>query len=565
MFKNKEKDGFSFTLYTGDSAVLLAFNLDDSKIKNLAGFAVKCKTPHIEIYKTDTHWLKNRLNFTKPLTSKMTLTPDEWTESDKAPFQTFHWTHFPSAGPGGNYTYTAYPMYFNANNPNGLDQGTGLSIDVDLNYRICSNLELGFTRGYISSQAYADRFKNAPIQPEVKSMDFDTTPYEEQYIWLGSHARKILFDLLAQSKDDESIDLDVFAFDFNLPDMIRDLCVIGSRVRVFLDDSKSHIAPNALEPHTHEALDNAGVSVKTGCFGRFAHDKVIIQKKDGVPIKVLTGSANFSIRGLYVQANSILLFSDPGIAKLYEDAFEQAFNNMNGFKKSAIASRWYSAKLGNGSSVSISFAPHKTAFSLDRIAEAMESAQNSIFFAMMEIGGSGPVMQILQDLGTRTNLFSLGTIEKNGELKLFKPGKTGQPPVTSFAYLREKEPSTFKEEISGGPGQVIHHKFVVCDFNQTAPIVFCGSSNMAKGGEISNGDNLIAIQDSDTAICYAIEAIRLYDHYRFRSKQAASTSNNPLSLVGSDTWTEPFYNEKDIKFLERTYLSIKTDDDRKTG
>lgn len=549
--EKNQKDGFSFTCYPGDGAVLLAFNLDEDKIDNLAGFAVKCKAPHTETYKKDEYWVKNRLNFEKPLTAKDKLTPRKWTTSNKAPFQTFHWTHFPNAGPG-KYTYTTYPVYFDGAD---LKLADGLSIDVDLTYRICPDFELGFTRGYISSQAYADKFKNAPIQPDKRAMDFPTDDYQKQYIWLGSHARDILFKLLDESMEDDSITLDVFAFDFSEPDVIRDLCAMGSRIRVFMDDSTSHVKENALEPKTKDALIAAGAKVETGKFGRFAHNKVIIQKKNGVPVKVLTGSANFSVRGLYVQANSILLFDDPEIAKLYETAFEQAFSDCKGFKKSEIARRWHGEKIGTGSPVSISFAPHITAFSLDRVAEALESARSSLMFAMMEVCGGGPVMGILQNLGERENLYSMGTIEKRGELALFKPGREGPPAVTSFAFLKKNTPKPFRDEVSGGAGQVIHHKFVVCDFNDNSPVVFCGSSNFAEGGEKSNGDNLVAIQDQNVAVCYAVEAIRLYDHYRFRSQHEASTSENPLKLAADSKWTTRYYNSKDIKCKERKLLS----------
>jgi len=554
--EKNQKDGFSFTCYTGDGAVLLAFNLAEDKIDNLAGFAVECKAPHIETYKTDTYWLKNRLNFKKPLTSEKKLTPAKWTWSNIAPFQSFHWVHFPNAGPG-QYTYTAYPSYFNKDGP--LKQTDGLSVNVDLSYHVFPELELGFTRGYISSQAYKDHFEKSPtklaIQPAQKSMNYDTKDYQEKYEWLGAHARKILFDLLKESKIDNTITLDVFAYDFNEPDVIRQLCNMGSRVRVFMDDSSSHVKNGALELETKQALTQVGAQVKTGKFGRFAHNKVIIQKKNDKPIRVLTGSANFSVRGLYVQANSILLFETPDIANYYETAFQQAFTDSPGFKKSEIASRWHGSKIGQGSQTSVSFAPHKTIFSLDRVAEAMESAESSLMFAMMEMTGKGPVMDILENLGQRENLYSMGTIEKRGQLKLFKPGREGKPAVTSFAYLKKDAPTPFKNEISGGAGQVIHHKFIVCDFNRQSPIVFCGSSNFAEGGEKLNGDNLIAIQDQNVATYYAIEAIRLYDHYRFRSKHEESTREKPLILEDNDTWAERYYNPKDIKYKERNLFS----------
>jgi hypothetical protein len=552
--ERKHKDGFSFTCYVGDSAVLLAFNLDEDKIGNLAGFAVRCKAPHTETYPTDEYWLRNRLSFDRALTAKETLTPEKWTESNKAPFQAFHWVHFPNAGPG-NYTYTASPVYFEKNGDLKLVEG--LKLDVDLNYKIFPELAVGFTRGYISSQAYADKFGNAPIEPKEKSMDFDTKEYVEKYEWLGAHARRILFDLLKESKEDDSISLDVFAYDFNEPDIIKELCTMGSRIRVFMDDSSQHAKRGALELQTQKTLKDAGAKVKTGKFGRYAHNKVIIQKKNGAPVKVLTGSANFSVRGLYVQANSVLLFESPEIAEFYHAAFEQAFKDPEGFKKSEIASRWHGAKIGQGSPVSISFAPHTSTFSLDRVAEAIESCRSSLMFAMMQMTGKGPTMDTLKGIAEKEGLYSLGTIEKRGQLELFKSGTKGKLPVTSFAYLKKDAPKPFQNEISGGRGQVIHHKFVVCDFNGKAPVAFCGSSNFAEGGEKSNGDNLIAIQGSDVATYYAIEAIRLYDHYRFRTKHEESTSRRPLTLESNDKWVKRYYDSEDMKFKERELLSMQ--------
>jgi hypothetical protein len=545
--QKKEKDGFSFARYIGDGSVLLAFNLEENKTDNLAGFALRCKAPHTAIYATDEYWVQNKLNFERVLAAKE-KDKTKW-GSNEAPFQTFPWVHFPNAGPG-KYKYTAYPAYFKADK---VDLSEGLSLDVDLNYKLCPDCELGFTRGYISSQAYSDRWHDNPaIEPKQKTMDFATKDYIEKYVWLGSHARKILFDLLTESKKDNSINLDVLAYDFNEPDMIRALCEMGPRVRVFMDDSNSHIKETALELKTKDALTSHGATVKTGKFSRFAHNKVIIQKKNGIPKKVLTGSANFSIRGLYVQANSILLFDDPEIAQLYETAFEQTFNDMTGFKKSEIASRWFGARIDIGSSLSISFAPHKTAFSLDRVAEAMESAGTSIMFAMMQVGGTGPVMDNLKKITDKENLYSMGTIEQRGQLTMFKPGRQGKPSVARFAYLKKNVPSNFRKEFSGGSGQVIHHKFVVCDFNDKSPLVFCGSSNFSLGGEKSNGDNLIAIQDQQAAEYYAIEAIRLYDHYKFRSNQEeASATNEPLILADNDEWVKRYYNPKDIKYKER--------------
>ena len=137
---------------------------------------------------------------------------------------------------------------------------------------------------------------------------------------------------------------------------------------------------------------------------------------------------------------------------------------------------------------------------------------------------------------------------------MYKPGIDDNAAIVPFSYLKENVPRPFKKEWKGGKGRVIHHKFVVCDFNDTNPVVFCGSSNLSTGGEKANGDNLIAIYDENIATLYAVEAIRLFDHYRFRSLKRKSTSSKPLKLDETDKWARPYYDPKNIKHLERRLL-----------
>lgn len=552
LYKTARNEGFSFTAYCGDATVLLAFNVGKDDTDNLAGFAIKAMTPDKGPYPTNEYWLKNRLNFSKGVHRDEELTPEKWVASNKAPFQTFQWVHFPGAGPG-KYRYTAYPCYFKNDD---VTLGNGASVDVDLGYGALPGMSLGFTRGYISSQAYADRFANAAIEPSKKAYDFDTSVYRKQYEWLGGHARQILFDFLGECADDPSASLDVFAFDFYEPDILGYLRKMGGRLRLFQDNSKTHEKASATEQKGAESLRALGAEVKEGCFHRLAHDKVMIKKRNGKPEKVLTGSANFSIRGLYVQANSILVFDDPYIAGLYEAVFEEAFQNDKKFKYGEMASAWHDVPGRPSGSLSFSFSPHKSAFTLDMVAEAIKNARSSVFFAIMVMGGEGPAMEALKGLDQANGLLSLGIVQKKSDMVPFKQGK--QCGVASFSSIGKTVPEPFLKEWSGGKGQVIHHKFVVCDFNDANPIVFCGSSNLAKGGETSNGDNLIAIRDAKTASFYAIEALRLYDHYKFRSMQNESTSEDPLVLDDTDAWVKPFYDTKDLKCYRRQLFCTYT-------
>jgi hypothetical protein len=83
------------------------------------------------------------------------------------------------------------------------------------------------------------------------------------------------------------------------------------------------------------------------------------------------------------------------------------------------------------------------------------------------------------------------------------------------------------DQVPSLPAHEIHDKFVVCGLNGNDPMVYCGSSNLAGGGEAENGDNLLAIHDADVATAFAIEALGLVDHYDFLDRMAHPKAKAP--------------------------------------
>ena len=147
-------------------------------------------------------------------------------------------------------------------------------------------------------------------------------------------------------------------------------------------------------------------------------------------------------------------------------------------------------------------------------------------------------------------------------MNVFKAG-SNRAKVIPFAYLKDKVPAPFKAEFGGGTGQVIHHKFVVVDFDDSDPVVFTGSSNLAAGGEESNGDNLIAIFDRGIATAYCVEAVRLLDHYDFRQAMKKATTVKPLILKGTDDkprWWVAYYDVDQVKLRDRLLFSHPAED-----
>lgn len=539
------------TAYACGATVLLAMNLDEEKISNFAGFAILCCPPEKPSF-----YLANRIN----LTTGALDSTNQWVPSNLAPFQKFRWVHcLQITEISGLYTYVVSAMYFIAGSDK-LESKYSSSVKINLTSQY-KEAKIGFTRGYISSQAYVDKFDNKPIRPRKKTLDFDTSSYEHQYEWLGGEARKLLFSFLEEAIENSDITVDLFAYDLDEPDFIKNLQKLKGRLRAILDDAPLHKKKGALEIEAAKRLRlSAGEkNIVQGHFKRFSHNKILIQKKNGKPVKVLTGSANFSVRGLYVQANNILIFDQINVAKQYEEAFEVAFTNMKKFQTFPIALRWFDFTLENVVPVSISFSPHISHnVSLELLEKSIRDAKSSVLFSLMSLNGKGPIIKSLENLINRTDIYSYGIVQSGNGLDLFKPGvKTGK--FTTFSYLKNSMPENFKKEWSGGAGQSIHHKFIVIDFNGENPIVFTGSSNFTSGGEEENGDNLIAIYNREAAAMYAVEAIRLTDHYHFRYRMSLAKTTRPLILKRSDQWVKPYYDINNTKYKDRELFTIDSE------
>jgi Phosphatidylserine/phosphatidylglycerophosphate/cardiolipin synthases and related enzymes len=545
--------GLTAKVYRGSGAAMLAFDLDKSLTKDFAGFAVKRTIPG-----GASAYLVNRLNFTTGVHAETYPADHPFVPSNEAPFQKYRWIDIPEEIKSGEYDYEVTAMYFGKDGK--LQAGPTVKASIELEPKGFDSFQFGYTRGYLSSQAYTDLFKNAPIRPAKKSIDYKTASYAKQYEWLGSHARKLVFDFLDECIKDKSITVDLFAYDLDEPDFMRGLQKLGKRLRAFLDDAPLHTKAGALEIDAHKILvKSAGAAnVKQGHFHRFAHNKVMIQKKNGKPVKVLTGSANFSVRGLYVQANNILVFDDPQTAELYEESFEQSFENEAKYASAEIAEGWHDVEGKGLPKFSVCFSPHKTSLiSLQKVGDAIAKAQSSVIFAVMELSGSGPVMDDLKALPSRKKMFSYGMTQAAAGIKVYKPGASNSM-LAPFSYLKGKVAPPFHDEYSGGMGMVIHDKFVVVDFNGANPVVFTGSSNLASGGEEANGDNLLAIYDPVITSAYAIEAIRLVDHYHFRAELKNKESAKPWTLQAGDAkekWWQPYYDTADIRCTERILFS----------
>ena len=565
--------GLHVVAYPGDNKILIAMSLDDNAIndsdKNFAGFAIwrtfQGKAEEI---------LPNRISFTSGVNNQTTAETREWTPSDQAPFQKFRWVDVPTEGFDAPITYRVRALYFTGQNY-ATKPGPEASVTVQPVKQRHTKFRPAFTRGYIASQAYADKFNNADIRPKgPKSLDFDTKPFEAQYAWLGADARTQVFDFIADCEKDATAKVDVFAYDLDEPAVVAAICRMGKqgRLRAVLDNAPLHSKPSKSGGMPIE-IDAAKMiiaaagkdNVRQGKFGRFQHNKVFIKRDaQGNAQRVLFGSMNFSLRGIYVQANNVIVVDDPNVAGMFASAFDNAFKNdvkVGPFQKDKISLGYMPGSTTDTAELpkfSLALSPHK-AFdvSLGPMSQRIRNAKSSVFFAVMAPTGQGPVLASLRAIAAKPTVFSYGTVETDKGLAVQSPdGQMGV--MTSFAALTKNVPAPFKQEFSGGMGMHIHDKFVVVDFNADNPTVFTGSSNLASGGEQANGDSLAMIEDAAVANMFAIEAVALFDHYHFRKvMQTVTEKQPPLTLWypgkpgAAEAWWKRYYDKKRIQMRDR--------------
>ena len=578
MFQKSSKDGFSFKVYRGAQMTLLTMDLAQQPATGtFAGFTLEYTGPA-----TPRRPIKNLLNFagTEGVTSSV-----------DSPFQAFKWVHFPGSysqnpAPFGNWDYHATPRFFDANKKLlPLDAGKTVTVTIPVGDFSKGGLEIGFTRAFLKSQAYAGHYGAQTKLKPTGDWLFNMTKkagtknghdftYEDMYGWLGYTARHQIYRTLDEALNDNAVEVEMFAYDLNDPGVAQrclDLAAAG-RIRIILDNAALHVTQAgkpATEEDDFEARFNAaaapGAELFRCRFGRYSHCKIIILKKNGAAFRVLTGSTNFAITGICVNANHVLLFDRPNVANYYSDVFNTVWQvgKAGAFRTTDFSTKTKKFTDAGLPHTEINFSPHDDARApeiLDQItAQIQKPSTTSVLFAVMEMGdtSSGTLIRALRDLHKNDSIYTYGvTDNSSGDISLYKPGRKNGLLIDATRAKRELPPP-FKTEASL-PGHAIHHKFVITNFNRLTARLWCGSSNLALGGEKDNGDNLICIKDQDVATAFAIEAMRLTDHYNFRSVREPDIgppNQKPKALDDTGTWVNKFFDQDDIRCVEREILA----------
>ncbi len=526
---------FSLRVYRGEGMSLLAMDWKIGKPPaNFVGFAIEYKEPDEQVF----YAINNRLSF---LDNGGNVNPNILS-SRLSPIQKFRWVHFPyQAAKPGEFLYRVTPVFMSATG--ALSYGDYQEASIQLLAETYPDvLNIAFTRGFIASQAFIDRFGSSGsvsgLLPAKANDGLDFKPTDSDaptaLAWMGFEARAAILALLDEAIADTSASVKAIVYDFNDPEILTRMQKLGSRLQIIMDDSGTHKPVTSCESRSAVLLaKSAGAdNVKRQHMGELQHNKTIIVNGNKVN-KALGGSTNLSWRGIYVQNNNAVLIQGEAAVSIFSVAFDSYWaavdNKVAGFEASSSAV-WNDLKLP-GIDAKVSFSPHSSKNALlDAVAKDIATTKSSLLFSLAFLYQTpGALLTNIEKVSNNSKLFVYGLSDKSVKgLDIKKPG--GNDPVAFPGRLLANAPEPFKPEISGGSGITMHHKFVVIDFDLPTARVYTGSYNFSSSADTKNGENLFLIKDKRVAISYMIEGVAMFDHYEFRDLQAKAKGGGKLYL-----------------------------------
>lgn len=555
---------FRATAIAGTHTVLLALDCDEERRKGLLGFAIQRQVDG------QTKWLPSLKVF-----KSVVPNPPVGTIYDtiQYPIQSFLWGDY-TAEPDTDYKFQVYPMY---GSPGALQKTDAdmAPVDVRTEKEFDRRHGVWFNRGAIASQAFARKFGNQPPpQPD--------NPKDEETAWLSRGLLEACLAFIDGAKQGEGLRVAAYEFTYKpILDALKNALGRGVDVKIVYHDTTT--AKGSDKNANETAMRAAGLPVNDQkvTFRRsktqIPHNKFIVLLSGGNPVKVWTGSTNFTDSGFLGQSNVGHLVEDGAVAKRYLDFWTVLKGDPEraAARAGAIGLSPNPPCLIPGKSIATVFSPRQTANMLTWYGDRMLDATSAVMFTaafgvskqlvgplakerpflrfvLMEKPPAGEAKADLtkdRDLiisygAVLSDMYTMddGTVRAKGKIAEFDLEKW---------YFR-------KEALYRKTGNIfyIHTKFLLVDPLSDDPLVCSGSANFSANSLQNNDENMLLIRgDTRVADIYMTEFDRIFRHFYFRdiaNQQARAGKNaDDAFLTENDSWTNSYFKPGAFKTVRR--------------
>ncbi|HEY9002066.1 MAG TPA: phospholipase D-like domain-containing protein [Mucilaginibacter sp.] len=562
----------NLSVYANSNETLIAWNYANP-IDNCIGFAIYKKLKG----ETDAmaQPLNNRVGF-----ADETYTLGQEKPSTEWPFQRLVWSDY-TVKAGDKVQYMIVPILIN-NGQLVKDASNVSDWSDEVTVATGTKYQAYFNRGLVASQFFSRTNTNinsavskAAAKSPIKSKS--KNPYSDAFKkvidggpselrdFLGGDLYLGLTGLLKAVKDNKNLSLYAALYELKLDDFTDALSDLGKQVNLILANGtgKSPKGENA-DKKDENILARKKLDGKINLYDRmvntktrFAHNKFVVICDNDQPVKVLTGTTNWTPDGVFAQVNNSILIDDAVLAGAYLEEWKE-LKASGDDSPDDLYNLNESAKV-SGDNLRAWCNPLKGLKDLTDIESLMDKAQNGILFLMFNPGPKNTVFnKVLDLLQNRPELFIHGVMNQD-------PGKVkGSNPLIFFDQNGQKgtdwdvalpdhiDPQFAFWYTDPSDGLVtIHSKSIVIDPFGDNPIAITGSNNLGPKASGKNDDNFVIVNDAALAKEYAVNIMSVYAHYRWRYS-VANKKTNFKGLTKDPKWMQGYMSpsmEKQMKFL----------------
>jgi len=499
------------------------------------------------------------------------------------PVQRFLWWDY-AVKPGDIVEYSVIPAVGPDKDDLTLDEGLAspLTPKLTISSQSTPHISACFNKGIVAAQWVSRALAAEPKGKKVS--DLVKTPGDLLRNELSGLLRPELIDLLAATKHDGG---KIYAalYELNDPELIKGLVGLGQDASVILANGAFKPPDNDENKQVRSMLQG-----KIRLYDRivssphFGHNKfVVFCDKAGKPLRVLTGSTNWTSSGLCTQANNALVIEDAGVAQAFLDAWNRIHAAGNGYPASLIAANSSAQTYDvDGCKVTPWFVPTQHAQDLEHARRLINGAKQGILFLFFNPGTFQPDTAperwtLLQNVLNRhhqennayydASLYIKGVVNQEIPFLTEVPSEGKKPPAATMdpsasthpvaLYTSGIEPprrlghdvlvpanvknafGDWEKELLGASMVNIHSKVIVLDPFGENPVVMTGSHNLGFKASSENDDNLVVVEgNAPLAVSYALNIIAIFQAYRWNSYVEAHRQDPKVwhGLVDNDQW-----------------------------
>lgn len=487
----------------GTHSISLGWDVDPAQRAGLLGFAVR--KSEVDLATGDivaVNWLRGEKRFKSDPSDGFDVS------SRDAPFQRFRWNDYTLKGHQG-YVFDIFAV---RGAPGALTTDEPpLTMKLRPSPERTDGVGAYVNRGVTSAFAYLDRFKG--LHPR-------DVPDGAAWRWLSRGLKEALIGFIEAAAAGDGLRVGIYEFfDDEVAAALAAARARGVDVRIVYHAKPGDHARDKSEvvlgAHGLTAIATPRAAIK-----KISHNKFIVHLVGGVPVRLFTGTANFSENAFYYQTNAAVILEDPLVAAAYHAYWLiLADDPAHGLSKTDPAEarnrvgalQAQLAAAGGGPFAMQYFSPIRTLDIVDKAVELVGAAKSCVLtsapFALdpaivAAIAAQPPALLHygLANTTVRKKVEALTT----SNTRYFVPSRLE-------SYMgRAWDAKAFG-------AHKIHSKLMIIDPFGDVPQMLFGSANFSDESCNGNDENAFLTRDPRLIAIMATEFLRMFDHYKSRA------------------------------------------------